>query len=534
MGLRQQYGAFNTALRSLYSDDILQLADKKKPFEFDDSLFEAAASLVYENGGFDISQLEDPAARAVINETLRVLSTAIDSGLPHEVPATVRYALENNAFIFSGFKTFHSMREIGLSMVTDKGEIKPFNDFMTDVKKINQMYNHNYLYAEYNHAVGTSLMAAKWHDFEQDGDRYDLQYRTANDGKVREEHALLHETTLPASDPFWDKYFPPNGWNCRCTVVQVRKGKYPTSDPAMAMLRGDNCTDGVKQRMFRYNPGKTMELFPPKHPYRKAPAEVKKAIDGYTPIEWTPKTVKEAEQFYRDKLGVNCSLAGFTNKNMAQIESIFRSVEEHFRRFPEIKKETLFVGTIRGRIQLLAAAKLAEYKKLYPTMSEESLNKWATSWARKIGACKNCYAYSHGAAKDMGLSGIAFNTSWAGDKIDTSLKNDVKSKWHPPGCDTLKAVFDHELGHEIDRLLGLHRHPEFLKIFGAEHPKGKSHITENLSTYGNTNSKEFIAEAWSEYLNNETPRPIAAAVGMLIKKLYAEKFQSPSSGVSSP
>lgn len=293
MGLRQQYGAFNTALRSLYKDDILQLADKEKPFEFDDSLFEAAASLVYENGGFDISQLEDPAARAVINETLRVLSTAIDSGLPHEVPATVRYALENNAFIFSGFKTFHSMREIGLSMVTDKGEIKPFNDFMTDVKKINQMYNHNYLYAEYNHAVGTSLMAAKWHDFEQDGNRYDLQYRTANDGKVREEHALLHETTLPASDPFWDKYFPPNGWNCRCTVVQVRKGKYPTSDPAMAMLRGDNCTDGVKQKMFRYNPGKTMELFPPKHPYRKAPKATKTVIEKVSAEEMRAKRIQD-------------------------------------------------------------------------------------------------------------------------------------------------------------------------------------------------------------------------------------------------
>ena len=291
--LRTQYGAFNTAMRTLYKDDILQLASKKKTFEFDDSLFEAAASLVYENGGFDISQLEDPAARAVINETLRVLSTAIDSGLPHEVPATVRYALENNAFIFSGFKTFHSMREIGLSMVTDKGEIKSFNDFMTEVKKINQKYNHNYLYAEYNHAVGTSLMAAKWHDFEQDGDRYDLQYRTANDGKVREEHALLHETTLPASDPFWDKYFPPNGWNCRCTVVQVRKGKYPTSDPAMAMLRGDNCTDGVKQRMFRYNPGKTMELFPPKHPYRKAPKATKAVIEKVSAEEMRAKRIQD-------------------------------------------------------------------------------------------------------------------------------------------------------------------------------------------------------------------------------------------------
>ena len=107
----------------------------------------------------------------------------------------------------------------------------------------------------------------------------------ANDGRVREDHALLHETTLPASDPFWDKYYPPNGWNCRCTVVQVRKGKYPTSDPAMAMLRGDNCTDGVKQKMFRYNPGKTMELFPPKHPYFKAPNETKKVIEDVTRYE---------------------------------------------------------------------------------------------------------------------------------------------------------------------------------------------------------------------------------------------------------
>ena len=235
--------------------------------------------MIYDRHGFDVSQLATDEAKALIAETARILTQAIDDGLPHEVPETVRYALENNAFVFSGFKTFHSMREIGLSMVTDKGDIKPFNQFLNDVQTINKKYNRNYLYAEYNHAVGTSLMAAKWHDIEQDGDRYDLQYRTANDSHVREEHALLNDTTLPPSDPFWDKYYPPNGWNCRCTVVQVRKGKYPTSDPELAMKRGDNCTASVKQQMFRYNPGKTMELFPPKHPYYKTPAEAKKAVE---------------------------------------------------------------------------------------------------------------------------------------------------------------------------------------------------------------------------------------------------------------
>lgn len=296
MGLCQhkhQYEAFNTALQNLYHDDILQLAEKGEPFQFNEDVFNAVASLIYQDGGFDISQIEEPAARELINETFRVLNTAIDSGLPHEVPETVRYALENNAFVFSGFKTFHTMREIGLSMVTGKGHIKPFHDFLSDVKKIHQLYDHNYLYAEYNHAVGTSLMAAKWNEFEQDGDKYDLQYRTANDGRVREEHRLLHGTTLPITDPFWDKYFPPNGWNCRCTAVQVRKGKYPLSDPSLAMLRGDNCTDGGKQKMFRYNPGKTMELFPPKHPYRKAPKEAKPVIEKVSAEEMKAKRIRD-------------------------------------------------------------------------------------------------------------------------------------------------------------------------------------------------------------------------------------------------
>ncbi len=110
-------------------------------------------------------------------------------------------------------------------------------------------------------------MAVKWNDWQQDGDRYDLQYRTAEDAFVRESHRLLDKTTLPISDPFWQKYLPPNGWNCRCTAVQVRKGKYPLSDPALAMQRGNNSTSLPKQQIFRFNPGKSLQVFPPKHPY---------------------------------------------------------------------------------------------------------------------------------------------------------------------------------------------------------------------------------------------------------------------------
>jgi hypothetical protein len=155
----------------LYSDDLLRLAEGDTRPDFDDTAFFDAAGMVYKAGQFDTSMLNTPEARKMIAETLRVLKTGIDAGLPVEVPEVLRYALENNAFIFSGFKAFHTLREVGLSLLTDKGEIKPFETFRHDVENVNKRYNHNYLYAEYNHAVGASLMASRWQQIEADGDK---------------------------------------------------------------------------------------------------------------------------------------------------------------------------------------------------------------------------------------------------------------------------------------------------------------------------------------------------------------------------
>lgn len=237
------------------------------------------ADLIFKAGGFDLSQLKDPAARRLIDETASAINRAVEEHLPVDVPETLRYALEENGFIFSGFKTFHSLRELGLSLLNGKGEIKSYEEFQTDVLRLNNKYNRDYLYSEYKLAVGSSQMAANWVRIAADGDRYLLQYRTAGDERVREDHAALNGITLPPSDPFWDKYYPPNGWGCRCTAVQVRRGKYAESDPTEAMKLGDDATLAAKQQIFRFNPGKTLKLFPPKHPYYKAPAEAKKVVE---------------------------------------------------------------------------------------------------------------------------------------------------------------------------------------------------------------------------------------------------------------
>lgn len=179
----------------------------------------------------------------------------------------MRERLTRSNYIFSGIKTFHELNEAFPSMLDENGNKKPFERFLNDVRKINDTYNANYLHAEYNFVQASATMAAKWEQFSEDGDRYYLQYRTAKDDKVRPEHAALDGVTLPMSDSFWETYYPPNGWNCRCTVVQVRKQKYPATEHGEAMSRGEEAMNGERYNIFRFNSGKQGKTMPDYNPY---------------------------------------------------------------------------------------------------------------------------------------------------------------------------------------------------------------------------------------------------------------------------
>ena len=223
---------------------------------------------IHRNKGYKPEMLADAPVRELITATCDTLTEPLhDIGLRQEVPPELTAAIDENTFYFSGFKTHHELVEASRLLKGDDGNFKPFEQFRRDVEAIDSTYNRNYLQAEYNFAAAASQMAVKWKEWEQDGDDYDLQYRTAGDDRVREEHAALDGITLPPSDPFWNSYLPPNGWNCRCTTVQVRKGKYPQSNSEEAIARGQACTAKPKQQIFRFNPGKQEKIFPPKHPY---------------------------------------------------------------------------------------------------------------------------------------------------------------------------------------------------------------------------------------------------------------------------
>ena len=229
-------------------------------------LFDGMMQTLFRQQGahFDIEVLETPQMQKFIETHASVLDSSFEKVKMSDL---MRRRLTRSNYIFSGMKTFHELNEAFPSLLDENGNRKPFERFLNDVRKIDEKYNSNYLRAEYNFVHSSAEMAARWEGFIEDGDRYHLQYRTANDGKVRPDHAAMHGITLPPSDPFWEEFYPPNGWNCRCTVIQVRKSKYPATDHEEAMALGELATGRDSKGIFRFNPGKEGKSVPDYNPY---------------------------------------------------------------------------------------------------------------------------------------------------------------------------------------------------------------------------------------------------------------------------
>lgn len=244
---------------------------------------EKAFKKLHKNGKYKPEDLDQVSEyKKIVEDTTGLLNRAFED---NDLSDELLDKLKNDVYYFASLRTHAELFEASRLLLTEDKKIKSFTKFSNDVSKIKKNYNESYLEAEYDFAVGSGLMAERYESF-SDSDRYLLQYRTAFDDRVRKSHQVLHDTTLPKTDVFWDEFIPQNGWRCRCTTVEVLAKLNKQSDSKKAYKNGEKATTQIdkngknKLDIFRFNAGKQKVIFPPTHPYHKVQgaAKVKKQI----------------------------------------------------------------------------------------------------------------------------------------------------------------------------------------------------------------------------------------------------------------
>ena len=240
--------------------------------------------------------------------------------------------------MFSGAKTYQSTRTLTALLSVPEYQ----SNFYAFKKAAEPFYNtmyQDYLQAEYQTAKASARMASDWKRIEMDADVLPLlQYQTVGDGRVRPTHAALDNIIRPISDPFWKQYYPPNGWRCRCTVIQLSEGqetdlsKFTPPEDVPPLFRMNAGQDGY---VFK-SKGKD------KHPYfdiAKGDKEAAKVNWNLPPLSTTPKpapiievpkvfkpalTVKEAEDRIKS---IGITDVNLSKLNVNQANSVLKVVE---------------------------------------------------------------------------------------------------------------------------------------------------------------------------------------------------------------
>ena len=77
-----------------------------------------------------------------------------------------------------------------------------------------------------------------------------LRYVAILDNRTRDEHKGWHGTLLRVDHSWWKTHYPPNGWRCRCTVMQLSEedmkmfGYIETAAPETRMVPWENTRTG--------------------------------------------------------------------------------------------------------------------------------------------------------------------------------------------------------------------------------------------------------------------------------------------------
>lgn len=451
--------------------------------------------------------------------------------------------------------TFRDFEKRLTPILQEKGwwGVKEMTDPLTGETQQVQLGSPRRLRTIYDTNLRTARAAGQWERIQRtkEGLPY-LLYTVGPSREHRPEHVSWHGTLLPVDHPWFKTHFAPNGWGCKCRIRQVSHWEYErllkngipapateatqeidpktglptgrhtgarvpvsTTAPKTSLVEWTNKRTGEVQRVpkgidpgWDYNPGEgrqahLQKVLAQKQEQQPAPKQ------DYVP----QKTAKAVARWIVDADIVD--YADFSGIKPDVANAVAQGLFEHIRDFPELRRQQKFTGSSQAQIQ-----------RWYDIESERLARglgvprDQVARWIKKPKVKGNSYAHSW-AQKDV--SGIAVNTKWGKDPaaFQSALRNDVLSRWHPQGCDTIKSVIDHEMAHQLDELLDLSNDAAVKALYNEL--SSADSIGEQVSRYAEKDIAEFIAESWAESRNNPVPRDSARRISEIVWTRYRSR-----------
>ena len=140
-------------------------------------------------------------------------------------------------------KTFHEFQKELKPILQKKGwwgeQIVVDSQGVAEKVQLGSMYRLKTIYSV---NMQTAYQTGRYKtQYENVDNRPYWEYVAVMDASTRPEHAMLNGLVYRYDDPFWQSFYPPNGWRCRCRVralsdykVKSKKIKIGSSDGTLS------------------------------------------------------------------------------------------------------------------------------------------------------------------------------------------------------------------------------------------------------------------------------------------------------------
>lgn len=198
-------------------------------------------------------------------EFWRKLCEATDLGIARSntpyITGDFYHELQYNNAVFAAFKTHRMGRDMSKLLLDSNGGLKPFEQWVRDVRPIADHQVYNWFKTEYNTAINRAHLTADWKQFEAEKDVLpNLEWMESTSVERRLTHTPFYGLVLPIEHEFWTKIKPGDEWGCKCGLAATDAERTP--EDQIPPYSNYKPTKGLDN-----NPAHDAKLFNDTHPY---------------------------------------------------------------------------------------------------------------------------------------------------------------------------------------------------------------------------------------------------------------------------